>query len=85
MRRIIRWFAGSAVIIALNTNAATISPEDMLSMEEKHPDISQRVTRIIEDLHYSRPQIDNSFSSAILDRYLDTLDGNRLYFLNNDI
>ncbi len=85
MRRIIRWFAGSAVIIALSTNAATISPEDMLSMEEKHPDISQRVTRIIEDLHYSRPQIDNSFSSAILDRYLDTLDGNRLYFLNSDI
>jgi carboxyl-terminal processing protease len=54
-------------------------------MDEKHPDISQRVTRIIEDLHYSRPQIDNSFSSAILDRYLDTLDGNRLYFLSSDI
>jgi len=54
-------------------------------MEEKHPDISQRVTRIIEDLHYSRPRIDNSFSSAILDRYLDTLDGNRLYFLSSDI
>jgi carboxyl-terminal processing protease len=54
-------------------------------MDEKHPDISQRVTRIIEDLHYSRPQIDNSFSSAIFDRYLDTLDGNRLYFLSSDI
>jgi carboxyl-terminal processing protease len=54
-------------------------------MNEKHPDISQRVTRIIEDLHYSRPRIDNSFSSAILDRYLDTLDGNRLYFLSSDI
>ena len=54
-------------------------------MGEKHPDISRRVTRIIEDLHYSRPHIDNSFSSAILDRYLDTLDGNRLYFLSSDI
>jgi len=59
--------------------------EGDLIMDEKHPDISQRVTRIIEDLHYSRPRIDNSFSSAILDRYLDTLDGNRLYFLSSDI
>jgi carboxyl-terminal processing protease len=54
-------------------------------MGEKHADISRRVTRIIEDLHYSRPRVDNSFSSAILDRYLDTLDGNRLYFLSSDI
>jgi carboxyl-terminal processing protease len=29
--------------------------------------------------------LDNSLSSAILDRYLDTLDSNRLYFLSTDV
>ncbi len=66
-------------------NAATTDPGADLTMDEKHPDISRRVTRIIEDLHYSRPRVDNFYSSAILDRYLDTLDGNRLYFLGSDI
>ena len=81
-----RWWAGCALCLALNVAvAATTGPVSDLTMDEKHPDISRRVTRIIEDLHYSRPQIDNSFSSAILDRYLDTLDGNRLYFLSSDI
>ena len=86
MRQISRWWAGCALCLTLGVAlAATTGPEADLAMDEKHPDISQRVTRIIEDLHYSRPQIDNSFSSAILDRYLDTLDGNRLYFLSSDI
>ena len=81
-----RWWVGVALFLALRVaGTATTTPTADLTMDEKHPDISQRVTRIIEDLHYSRPRIDNSFSSAILDRYLDTLDGNRLYFLSSDI
>ncbi|HEY5623265.1 MAG TPA: carboxy terminal-processing peptidase, partial [Gammaproteobacteria bacterium] len=86
MRRITRWWAPCALLLVFDvTAAATLSPEEIITMDEKHPEISQRVTRIIEDLHYSRPRIDNSFSSAILDRFLDTLDGNRLYFLSGDI
>jgi carboxyl-terminal processing protease len=54
-------------------------------MEEKHPTIARNVTKLIEELHYSRPQLDNSLSSAVLDSYLDTLDGNRMYFLSSDI
>jgi len=71
-------------MLACAATAATDTIAD-LALGEKHAEISQNVTRIIEELHYSRPRIDNSFSSAILDRYLDTLDGNRLYFLNSDI
>jgi carboxyl-terminal processing protease len=54
-------------------------------MEPKHPSISSSVTRLIEDLHYSQPRLDDSLSSAILDRYLDTLDGNRMYFTARDV
>jgi carboxyl-terminal processing protease len=54
-------------------------------MEAKHPTISSNVSKLIEELHYSRPRLDNSLSSAILDEYLDTLDGNRMYFTAADI
>ncbi len=64
---------------------ATVEPLAPLQMEAKHPSISSSVTRLIEDLHYSQPRLDDSLSSAILDRYLDTLDGNRMYFTARDI
>ncbi len=86
MTQAIRWWSGAALALTLAC-AATAATDTLADLEigEKHAEISQNVTRIIEELHYSRPRIDNSFSSAILDRYLDTLDGNRLYFLNSDI
>lgn len=86
MRDVIRWCSGACLawLLAFTATAATDAIAD-LSIGEKHSEISERVTQIIEELHYSRPRIDNSLSSAILDRYLDTLDGNRLYFLNSDI
>ena len=81
-----RWWVGVALFLTLRVaGTATTAPTADLAMDEKHSDISQQVTRLIENLHYSRPRIDNSLSSAILDRYLDTLDGNRLYFLSSDI
>ena len=52
---------------------------------EIHSDISSRIVRIIEGLHYERVDIDNSLSSEILDRYLDNLDGSRYYFLSSDV
>ncbi|HEY8521687.1 MAG TPA: carboxy terminal-processing peptidase [Gammaproteobacteria bacterium] len=54
-------------------------------MDAKHATISKNVTKLIEELHYLRPRLDNSLSSAILDQYLDTLDGNRMYFTASDI
>ncbi|HLF09743.1 MAG TPA: S41 family peptidase, partial [Gammaproteobacteria bacterium] len=54
-------------------------------MEPKHPTISSNVSKLIEELHYSQPRLDNSLSSAILDQFLDTLDGNRMYFTAADI
>ena len=87
MREILRPFAiGAALLLASLTAFATL--EDVpppLEMEPKHPDISRNVSKLIEEFHYSRPDIDNSYSSAILDRYLDSLDGSRMYFLASDV
>ncbi|MBT8146676.1 MAG: carboxy terminal-processing peptidase [Gammaproteobacteria bacterium] len=39
----------------------------------------------LEEKHYSRVEIDDDFSSELLDAYLDVLDSSRLYFLQEDV
>jgi carboxyl-terminal processing protease len=56
-----------------------------LQMSERHAGISRSVSRLVEELHYTTPRLDTSASSAVFDWYLDTLDGNRMYFLTSDI
>jgi carboxyl-terminal processing protease len=64
---------------------AAVEPLPPLQIEPKHVPISTNVAKLIEELHYSLPRLDNSLSSAILDQYLDTLDGNRMYFTAGDV
>jgi len=64
---------------------AATEPLPPLQIQPKYVPISSNVAKLIEELHYSLPHLDNSLSSAILDRYLDTLDGNRMYFTSSDI
>ncbi len=65
--------------------AASVEDPESLTVSEKQSEVSRKVSDIIARFHYSRQRIDNSLSSAILDRYLDTLDGNRMYFLAGDV
>jgi carboxyl-terminal processing protease len=71
--------------LASITLQATIDPVVPLEASARHTVISRKVTELIEDWHYSHLPIDNSMSSAILDQYLDLLDGNRAYFLASDV
>jgi carboxyl-terminal processing protease len=52
---------------------------------EVHTDISSRVARIAENLHYERVEFDNALSSEVLDSYLDNLDRGRYFFLVTDV
>ncbi len=87
MRELLRpLLIGAALACASLTASATLEdPPAPLSMADKHPDISRSVTKLIEEFHFSRPDLDNHYSSAILDRYLDALDGSRMYFLASDV
>ena len=76
---------GAALWAVCLSATADLEPLTPLHLGERHPLISQNVSKLIEELHYTRPRLDNSLSSAILDRYLDSLDGNRMYFLARDI
>jgi carboxyl-terminal processing protease len=80
-----RLCTGVIVLSAVSAALAAVEPLQPLQMQAKHPAISSNVTKLIEELHYSQPHLDNSLSSAILDRYLDTLDGNRMYFTASDV
>src|SRR5579864_3354200 len=46
---------------------------------------ARKIGRILEDQHYSRAAIDDKMSDTIYQRYLEFLDGQRSYFLANDI
>jgi carboxyl-terminal processing protease len=86
----VREFFGRACLSVLVATAgfaafAAVEPLPPLQIQPKHVPISTNVTKLIEELHYSLPRLDNSLSSAILDEYLDTLDGNRMYFTAADI
>ena len=76
-----------SVLVAVTGFASFAATEPLppLQLQPKYVPISSSVAKLIEELHYSRPRLDNSLSSAILDRYLDTLDGNRMYFTSSDI
>jgi len=39
----------------------------------------------LEEKHYSKVEVNDRFSSDLLDNYLDVLDGSRLYFLQEDV
>ena len=76
-----------SVLVAAASFASFAATEPLtpLQLQPKYVPISTNVAKLIEELHYSLPRLDNSLSSAILDRYLDTLDGNRMYFTSSDI
>ncbi len=86
MRELLSRLSVGAIVLSTSFAAfAAVEPLPPLQMAAKHPAIASNVTKLIEELHYSLPHLDNSLSSAILDRYLDTLDGNRMYFSAGDI
>jgi carboxyl-terminal processing protease len=74
-----------ALLALTSSSYADLEPLPDLTIEEQHRTISRSVSKLIEQYHYAQPSLDNSLSSAIFDRYLDTLDGNRVYFLASDV
>ncbi|NNF16483.1 MAG: carboxy terminal-processing peptidase [Gammaproteobacteria bacterium] len=64
---------------------AAIDQQEALEASDRHVKVSRIVTTLFEHSHYRRAKIGNELSSKILDGYLRALDGNRLYFLADDV
>ena len=81
------WCALAATAAAATTPPGTAQPAETVVIGEqpRHATISRVMTSLVERSHYSRVKIDDGVSSKMLDSYIEALDGNKLYFLADDI
>lgn len=80
MRRLLTILSIGAVILVSHLTLAS-----MLAPEQRHGTIAYLIMNQIKGFHYARTEVDDELSSAALDRYIETLDPNRSYFLASDI
>lgn len=73
---------GSSSFLTANTS---LLPAGALAPTARERMIARQVGALLEDAHYSQQRIDDSMSSRVLDKFLDSLDGQRSYFLASDI
>ena len=52
---------------------------------ERHAKVARLVSSMFERSHYRQAPVNDPVSSLVLDRYLESIDGNRGYFLQSDI
>jgi carboxyl-terminal processing protease len=77
-------FTGSAPnrpAAAPEARAATVD----LQPNERHRKVARLVGEVIERSHYRQAVLDDKMSSQVFDRYLESLDSNRSYFLASDL
>ncbi len=83
-----KWF-GALLLLALALPAAATTGSDsvneVLAPELRHEQVGELVTQFIQKSHYKHLAVDDDLSSRVLDRYIESLDRNRLYLLQSDI
>lgn len=60
-------------------------PAGAIQPTTRQRQLAPRIAGILEQGHYRQLKIDDAFSSLVLDRYLDELDGQHSYLLASDI
>ena len=73
-------FAAPAVA---NTEAP--DTDELLLPESRHEKIGELVTQFVQRSHYLHVAVNDELSSGVMDRYLESLDRNRMYLLESDI
>ncbi len=80
-----------AGLFVTHTNSISdknISNKDTLSLVEPakyYSTVDEWISTILSRYHYRKLPLNDSLSSVILDRYIKTLDYNKVYFLQSDI
>jgi carboxyl-terminal processing protease len=81
-----RWIAGTLLgFLALPLTATTSTDDEELRPDPRHESVGELVTEFIQKSHYSHISVDDELSSRVMDRYIESLDGNRMYLLASDI
>ena len=80
------WIAGTLLsLAALPTVASAAIEDDALHPDPRHESVGELVTEFIQKSHYLHVSVDDELSSKVMDRYIEALDGNRMYLLQSDI
>jgi len=86
---ILRMLAASLVTAILVLPAQIASSgtvtEPELAPVARHEKIGQLMTEFVQKSHYRHTEVDDELSSQVLDRYIEALDNNRMYFLASDV
>ena len=69
---------------AVATSEVPVSDE-LLSPESRHENIGELVTQFVQRSHYLHVAVNDELSSNVMDRYVESLDRNRMYLLESDI
>lgn len=72
-----------AILVATAVNAK--STTTAVEVADKHREESRLIVKLIENLHYKESDLNDDFSGKILDKYFETLDPNKMYFMSKDI
>ena len=71
--------------MALPLMATTSMDDEGLHPDPRHESVGELVTEFIQKSHYSHISVDDELSSRVMDRYIESPDGNRMYLLESDI
>lgn len=82
-RRFPATFLGLLALPALAAAPTAAEPE--LVPQPKHESIGELVTEFVEKSHYQHSSVNDALSAQVLERYIQALDGNHMYFLKSDI
>ena len=86
--RHMHWLAG-LVAVLLSSHVVASTPtahsDEPLAPEPRHEDIGQLVTQFVQKSHYLHIAVDDDLSSRVLDRYIESIDRNRVYLLASDL
>jgi carboxyl-terminal processing protease len=73
---------GTARAPSASANATTTTG---FAPTERHAKVARLVSSMFERSHYRQAPVNDPVSSLVLDRYLESLDGSRSYFLASDV
>jgi len=66
-------------------NTGSVDTDTRLAPEPRHEDVGELVTQFVQKSHYLHIAVDDDLSSRVMDRYIESLDRNRMYLLSGDI
>jgi len=84
IRRLGAGILGFLVSASLLASVPEVDPNDLVP-DRREQQATVIINKVIDKYHYKKQALDNQWSERILDRYLESLDPNRSFFLESDI